>query len=251
MGTVARQRGFPPVIDSDIRVLILGSFPSPASLAKKQYYGHPQNHFWKLMGAVLDEPLYDMAYTQRLSALLKHGIGLWDVLHQCERAGALDSNIRSAVQNDFRKVTRKASGLKRVCFNGKTAGRFEPVFVDAGYETLVLPSSSPAYTLRFEAKLKAWHSVLAEDGYKKRARTNPDASAVLQVLQGGGFQPLNASDRGRDGHSRDGHKPRAVRSTARSKPAVRKPREAQGSKRAARSKPVPVHIPPAPGTVRR
>jgi len=249
MGTVAHHRGFPPVIDSDIRVLILGSFPSPASLAKKQYYGHPQNHFWKLMGAVLGEPLYDMAYTQRLSALLKHGIGLWDVLHQCERAGALDSSIRSAVQNDFRKVTRKASGLKRVCFNGTTAGRFGPVFADAGYDTLVLPSSSPAYTLQFEAKLKAWRSVLADDGNKKRARTNPGASTAQRPLQGSGFQPLNASDRGRDGSSKDGHKPRAVRSTARSKPAVRKPPEAQGSKPAAGSK--PVHIPPALGTARR
>jgi hypoxanthine-DNA glycosylase len=84
------------------------------------------------------------------------------VLHQCERAGALDSNIRNAVHNDFRKVTRVASELKRVCFNGKTAGRFEPVFAEEGYETLVLPSSSPAYTLAFAAKLKAWRRVAGE-----------------------------------------------------------------------------------------
>ena len=161
MGAVARQRGFPPVIDERVTVLILGSFPSPASLAKKQYYGHPQNHFWKLMGALLDAPLYDMPYARRLPLLLKNGIGLWDVLYQCERAGALDSNIRNAVNNDFRKVTRVARDLRRVCFNGKTAGRFEPVFAEAGYETRVLPSSSPAYTIRFEAKLKLWRSVLA------------------------------------------------------------------------------------------
>ena len=139
----------------------MGSFPSPASLAKKQYYGHPQNHFWKLMGALLDEPLYEMDYAKRLPVLLKNGIGLWDVLHQCERAGALDSNIRNAVNNDFRKVTRVAKALRRVCFNGKTAGRFAPVFAEAGYETLVLPSSSPAYTLKFEAKLKEWRGITA------------------------------------------------------------------------------------------
>jgi hypoxanthine-DNA glycosylase len=162
MRDLVRQRGFPPVIDGDVTILILGSFPSPASLAKKQYYGHPQNHFWKLMGALLGEPLYEMDYVQRLPVLLKRGIGLWDVLQKCERAGALDSNIRNAVNNDFRKVTRVARGLKRVCFNGKTAGRFEPVFAEAGYDTLVLPSSSPAYTLKFEAKLKVWRGVLAE-----------------------------------------------------------------------------------------
>jgi hypoxanthine-DNA glycosylase len=155
-----RHKGFPPVVDANVKVLILGSFPSPASLAKKQYYGHPQNHFWKLMGALLDRPLYDMEYPQRLPVLLAHGIGLWDVLHQCERAGALDSNIRNAVHNDFRKLTRVAGGLKRVCFNGKTAGRFEPVFAGMGYQTLVLPSSSPAYTVGFENKLKAWRGVL-------------------------------------------------------------------------------------------
>ena len=156
-----RHRGFPPVIDEQVKVLILGSFPSPASLAKQQYYGHPQNHFWKLMGALLGEPLHEMDYLHRLPILLKHRIGLWDVLHQCERAGALDSNIRNAVTNDFRQATRLARGLKRVCFNGKTAGRFEPVFAAAGYETLVLPSSSPAYTLVFEAKLKLWRGVTA------------------------------------------------------------------------------------------
>ena len=159
MPVSTRRRGFPPVVDGNVKVLILGSFPSPASLAKKQYYGHPQNHFWKLMGAVLDQPLAEMDYPQRLPLLLKNGIGLWDVLHACERAGALDSNIRNAVNNDFRRVTRVAKGLKRVCFNGKTAARFEPVFAGAGYETLVLPSSSPAYTLKFEAKLKVWLGV--------------------------------------------------------------------------------------------
>ena len=82
------------------------------------------------MGALLDAPLYDMAYAERLLVLLKNRIGLWDVLHRCDRAGALDSNIRNAVSNDFRRVTRVAPGLKRVCFNGKTAGRFEPVFAD-------------------------------------------------------------------------------------------------------------------------
>ena len=155
-----QHRGLPPMMDGNVEVLILGSFPSPASLKKQQYYGHPQNHFWKLMGALLNEPLYEMDYAQRLPILLKHRVGLWDVLHKCERAGALDSNIRNAVDNDFRKVTRVARELKRVCFNGKTAGRFERVFAEAGYETLVLPSSSPAYTLSFTAKLNVWRNVL-------------------------------------------------------------------------------------------
>ena len=129
------------------------------------------------MGALLDQPLYEMEYARRLPVLLKNGIGLWDVLQQCERAGALDSNIRHAVNNDFRRVIRVALDLKRVCFNGKTAGRFAPVFAEAGYETLVLPSSSPAYTLGFEAKLKAWRGVLAGQAAWKPKRARMAAGA--------------------------------------------------------------------------
>ena len=120
------------------------------------------------MGALLDAPLYDMPYEARLPLLLKNRIALWDVLHQCERAGALDSAIRGAVHNDFATVTGLARGLQRVCFNGKTAGRFAPLFAEWGYETLVLPSSSPAYTLKFEVKLSAWRGVTA--GMKKARR---------------------------------------------------------------------------------
>ena len=111
------------------------------------------------MGALLEQPLYEMAYGARLAVLQENGIALWDVLHQCERAGALDSNIRNAVHNDIQLVTRIARDLRRVCFNGKTAGRFAQLFADWGYETLVLPSSSPAYTLGFEKKLEAWRGV--------------------------------------------------------------------------------------------
>lgn len=179
MHGAARHRGFPPVLDANIAVLILGSFPSPASLAKKQYYGHPQNHFWKLMGVLLDAPLYEMEYAERLPVLLQHRVGLWDVLQKCERAGALDSNIRNAVNNDFHRVTRVARGLKRVCFNGKTAGRFEPVFAEAGYETLQLPSSSPAYTMGFEKKLQVWRGVLTPFK-KKRPASNEGAGRAME-----------------------------------------------------------------------
>ena len=189
------------MIDGQVEVLILGSFPSPASLAKKQYYGHPQNHFWKLMSALLGEPLYELAYETRVQMLLKCRIGLWDVLHQCDRAGALDSNIRNAVQNDFRKVTKIARGLKRVCFNGKTAGRFEPVFAEAGYQTLVLPSSSPAYTLALGEKLKHWRAIVEPCA---AGLLSSDSSARGHGVHGGG----NADD-GADGG--DGSGARRVR----------------------------------------
>jgi hypoxanthine-DNA glycosylase len=156
-----RNRGFAPVVDANIEILLLGSFPSTASLDKHQYYAHPHNQFWRLIGAVIGEPLVTMDYEQRLQILLKHHIGLWDVIGACARQGSLDSNIRDPRHNNFVRVTHVATQLKQVCFNGKTAGKFAPSFEKWGYKTLVLPSSSPAHaTLRFEEKLKQWRKIL-------------------------------------------------------------------------------------------
>ncbi len=88
------------------------------------------------------------------------GIGIWDVLAACHREGSLDSAIRHAKPNDFDALREHAPLLKKVCFNGKTAGRFAEVIGAAGYETLVLPSSSPANaTLSFDQKLSLWRSI--------------------------------------------------------------------------------------------
>jgi hypoxanthine-DNA glycosylase len=153
--------GFAPVIDAAIETLILGSFPSTVSLGKAQYYGHPQNHFWRLVGAAIGEPLPEMHYAARLRTLLAHRIGLWDIIGACAREGSLDSKIRDPRHNDFTRITGVAKQLRRVCFNGKTAGRMEPVFAALGYETVVLPSSSPANTMRLEDKRKQWRQIRA------------------------------------------------------------------------------------------
>ncbi|CAB3785549.1 hypothetical protein LMG28138_02011 [Pararobbsia alpina] len=152
--------GFPPVVAADTHTMVFGSFPGVASLSATQYYAHPQNQFWRLLGAVLDEPLPSLPYAERLIRLLAHRIGVWDVLAACERTGSLDAAIRNASPNDFAALRRHAPSLRKVCFNGKTAGRFEPVMREAGYKTLVLPSSSPAHAmLSFEQKLVVWRGV--------------------------------------------------------------------------------------------
>jgi double-stranded uracil-DNA glycosylase len=167
----ALEQGFPPAIDAGIETLILGSFPGVASLAKAQYYGHPQNQFWRLMGAVIGQPLTAMEYHNRLIILNKYRIGVWDIIAQCQRKGSLDSNIRQARHNDYAHVTDVARSLRLVCFNGKTAGRMAPVFAAMGYDTLILPSSSPAYTMRFEDKLKHWRLIGASGSAARPVRT--------------------------------------------------------------------------------
>jgi TDG/mug DNA glycosylase family protein len=154
-----RKHGLRPVLSRDARVLILGSFPGEASLAAQQYYAHPRNHFWPLLGAVLGEPLPALPYRGRLAALRAHRIGVWDTIVACERRGSLDGAIRNAERGDVARVRRAAPSVALVCFNGRTAARAEPVWRAAGYATRVLPSSSPAYTRPFDEKLAAWCAI--------------------------------------------------------------------------------------------
>jgi hypoxanthine-DNA glycosylase len=153
--------GLAPVIAQDTRILILGSFPGEASLRAQQYYAHPRNQFWKLAGALVNENLYDLPYDERLPRLLAHRFGLWDVLAACEREGSLDSAIRKPAANDFDRLRHLCPALETVGFNGQASGKFAPQFAEAGYRTVVLPSSSPAHmALSFEQKLERWRSLL-------------------------------------------------------------------------------------------
>lgn len=151
--------GLPPILDAEVEALILGSFPSPASLAARHYYAHKQNQFWRVMAEVLGEPLLGYDYAEKQRCLLRHRVGVWDVYRACRREGALDSAIEAAEPNDFSLLKKNAPRLRRICFNGKTSGRFERWFAGQGYETCVLPSTSPAYTLAFARKVAAWREV--------------------------------------------------------------------------------------------
>lgn len=153
--------GLPPVLDQQTRIVILGSFPGEASLSAKRYYANPRNQFWRLMSVVINEPLVDIDYGERLARLLAHKIGLWDTIATCEREGSLDAAIRQAQANELSVLVRYCPHLFRVCFNGKTSGKSEQRFSIAGFETLVLPSSSPAYAhMSFEDKLAVWKKVV-------------------------------------------------------------------------------------------
>ncbi|MFA4969314.1 MAG: DNA-deoxyinosine glycosylase [Sulfuritalea sp.] len=160
--------GLPPVIDARARVLILGSFPSTASLAAQQYYAHPQNQFWRILGEVIGQPLKDMDYPARIAAVQAAGIAIWDVFASCERAGSLDTAIRDAVPNSLAALkecpqgrTALAPALRRICFNGGMAARRIREVEALGFEALVLPSTSPANaTWSFERKLQAWRAAL-------------------------------------------------------------------------------------------
>lgn len=155
---MTRHRCFPPVVDARTRTLVLGSLPGAASLAAARYYANPRNQFWALVGAAVGVDLGAMGYDDRLAALLRNGIGLWDVVAEAGRTGSLDGNIRDVAANDLAGLVGSLPDLTTVAFNGGTAARIGvPLLAGRPHLRLLrLPSSSPAYTLPFAAKCEAW-----------------------------------------------------------------------------------------------
>ena len=158
------HKGFPPIADENAAVLILGTLPGPASLARGEYYGHPRNAFWEIMRAVCGFPA-DAPYALRCEALRLHRLALWDVLFAAEREGSQDSEIRSAVPNDFGPLLRRCPAIRLVVFNG---GGAEALFRRSNrrlYDTLRhvrAPSTSPAYTRPFGEKCADWRRIIGD-----------------------------------------------------------------------------------------
>lgn len=159
-----RKRAFDPVVDANTRLLILGSLPGEASLAVGQYYAHPRNAFWRLMGDLLEQPdLHERAYADRLAALRARGVGLWDTVAEAERIGSLDAAIRLAVHADLPKLAAALPDLQAIAFNGGKAAQWGRRILAGSAITAALidlPSSSPAHARPFEEKRQQW-SVLA------------------------------------------------------------------------------------------
>lgn len=139
-------------------MLVLGSLPGDASLAASQYYAHPQNGFWRLIGEVIGRDLAALPYDDRLEALRAAGVGLWDVIAGAERAGSLDGAIRSPEFADLKGLVGSLPRLRAVAFNGATAARTGRRTLGAlpGLTLIDLPSSSPAFTRPLSDKAAAW-----------------------------------------------------------------------------------------------
>jgi len=189
--------GLAPLMSSDTRLLILGSFPGAASLAAQQYYGHRQNQFWKIFQAIWPScvlPTGADSYKIRSEWLLDRKLGLWDVYAACEREGSLDSSIRKPQVNDFSQLRHWCPDLRAIAHNGgesfkharhvsaalagieRSAGPPQASSAPSGGSALhevnsvgvlfhKLPSTSPANaSWSFERKLAAWREVFEQHG---------------------------------------------------------------------------------------
>ena len=159
---------FSPLVSRQTRVLILGSFPGVASLQAQQYYGHPQNQFWKILQAIWPDGLINTganSYKIRSEWLLSKQLGLWDVYAACEREGSLDSNIRKPVLNDFASLKQWCPELQAIAHNGGESFKHSKHTMLLGLPVYKLPSTSPANaSWSFERKLSAWREVFEKHG---------------------------------------------------------------------------------------
>jgi TDG/mug DNA glycosylase family protein len=161
-------QSFPPIATRTARVLILGTMPGKVSLRERQYYAHPQNVFWRILGGILGfDPT--SPYDARVAAVQSADIAIWDVLKSCIRAGSMDSAIEgsSVVPNDFAAFLAEHPQIRRICFNGAKAEALYLKHVrprlDANPEAqyLRLPSTSPANaSWSIAEKVRAWQAIV-------------------------------------------------------------------------------------------
>jgi len=167
-GDANAAAGFPPIAQADARILILGSLPGERSLRANQYYAHPQNAFWKIMGEIAGA---EGSYSERCEALMDRGIALWDVLASSVRPGSMDADIQSdtAIANDFSGFLMVHDEVELICFNGQKATQMFTRMVhlsldDNKLRFASLPSTSPAYaSMSYVDKLAKWRGIITRE----------------------------------------------------------------------------------------
>lgn len=168
-----RLTGFNPIIDSDSRILILGTFPSEISLKsdiKEEYYANSANQFWKIMQKNIGI-LVSLPYNERKDLLKKHHIGLWDIISSCERTGSSDKTIKNPEYNDIYFRINKYPNVQMIILNGKSKTRKEmkkycKKLKQDGYsfpDSLKIkcaPSTSPQNRTPFDDKCELWKKLM-------------------------------------------------------------------------------------------
>lgn len=170
------EHGFGPVWDSESRILILGSMPSPKSRKAAFYYMHPQNRFWPVMQALFADPADPSDVTgdslqSRRAFALRHHIALWDVIESCDITGASDASIRNATPNDLTPLLRDAPIARIFTTGAKSAQLYrrliEPRLAATGITIGMtpLPSTSPANaSMRLPALIEAYRLAFQSAG---------------------------------------------------------------------------------------
>ena len=125
-----------------MQALVLGSFPSVASLESKQYYAHPQNWFWRVLEHCGVIESASAPYAERVRRLRRIGLGVWDLYGQVRREGSGDDRIHDAVANRI-DLLHEARGPFPILLNGRRQREWNRHFKGIEVELIPLPSTSP------------------------------------------------------------------------------------------------------------
>ena len=152
-----RISSFPPIVSEDSEILILGSVPGIKSLEMQEYYAHPQNKFWRILFELFQED-FTADYAEKIELLKKNKIAVWDVIDSCERKGSLDTEIKNEAHHDILQLLQDFPSIKVIFCNGQKSFKSLRKILpdDLKIAILVLPSTSPAYTIPYQQKLKDW-----------------------------------------------------------------------------------------------
>jgi hypoxanthine-DNA glycosylase len=160
---IMSYQAFPPLRGDNPRIIILGTFPSPLSREKGEYYGNPRNQFWRLIFGAFDVPFATPDYAAKKAVLFENRIALCDVITECEHIGALDTGIRNPKFWVELPEYIAGMGISKVFFNGNNAYKFYQRGIGK-IERRVLPSSSPANAgTRLDEKMGLWREGLRAD----------------------------------------------------------------------------------------
>ena len=167
MEAAKQIHNIPPLYDEDSRILVLGSFPSIASREAAFFYGHPQNRYWKVMPALLGEPLPETV-EEKAAMMHKHHIAMWDTIGSCTITGSSDSSITDVVPNDL-SVILETARIEAIFTNGaKSTDLYKKyIYPVTGIPSIKVPSTSPANAafsnaaFSLERLCKDWGDALA------------------------------------------------------------------------------------------
>ena len=135
---------FGPLYNENSRILILGSFPSPASREVGFYYGHPRNRFWQVLSDVFAVPLPE-SIEEKKELVLSKNLALWDVIEECDIIRASDSSVKNAIPTDIARILRETQ-IERIICNGALSRKIydQCQLETTGMQAVKMPSTSPA-----------------------------------------------------------------------------------------------------------
>ena len=156
------NHSFPIFIDSNSKILILGSFPSVKSREEDFYYMHKQNRFYKILSNLFNEDFYNVDINTKKELLSKYHIALYDVIESCEIENSNDETIKDVEPSNIKEYI-KNTNIKHIFINGNKA---KELFIKYNNDlinmTTFLPSTS-ARNARFNLeKLTNEYKVIKE-----------------------------------------------------------------------------------------